>query len=267
MNLRPSLTLPAVFFVLLTLSSAACNTAPAATPEAQETLAPTTPLPTLNPTEKAIVLANSMPTETAAPAPTLDPTQQAFVIANILPTPTSDGSPYPITWRVTPYTTYDGRTAYMVDDRQVLRAAETVFEEWATLMTFSEGLPPRDQYKNQLESLIDNPVWVTQLLTRYDQWANENKGYWKKSPRSFDWSEELTEYSADGSEVLLSLHTPAVRSEWFDLEVNRVTHVQDNGETLWAVKMRYSSQIGRWMLLYADAKQSEGPVVTATPQP
>ncbi len=215
----------------------------------------------------SIVLANSAPTETAAPAPTLDPTQQAFVIANILPTPTSDGSPYPITWRVTPYTTYDGRTAYMVDDRQVLRAAESVFEEWATLMTFSNGLPPREQYQSQLESLIDNPAWVTQLMARYDQWANENKGYWKKSPRSFDWSEEIAEFSVDGSEVLLRLRTSATRGEWFDLETNNVTHVQDNGEALWAVKMRYSKQIGQWMLLYADAKQSEGPIVTATPQP
>lgn len=252
MNLRPSLILPTILFVLLAFSSVACNAAP--TPESTVTPALTTPLPALNPTEKAIVLASTLPTETPAPVPTLDPTQQAFVIANILPTPTSDGSPYPITWRVTPYTTYDGRTAYMVDDRQVLEKIKQDYIDGYTYTSFLSEFPEQTELKSKAETLFE-PELAATFLSRMEDWRNKYGGYWRRSiPTEWDWSDEIAEFSADGSQVEVVLHLEAdqIKGDWIDLKTGRVTQTQALPETLNTIVMHYDTQSGRWRGVSTD---------------
>ncbi len=256
-----------IWFSLVALGAVVLAACGAATPvPTVEPPAPTTtPVPTLNATQLATAVAAASHTPILAATATLDPTQ-AVLFSTPLPSPTSDGSPYPITWRVTPYTTYDGRTAYMVDDKQVLRGAEGTFEKWRTIMAFQDGLPSREQHKKDIEALIDNPDWVTQLLEKFDTWTNEWGGYWSRPGElTFDWSDEAAEFTADGSQVVLAVRTPSEHNEWTDFKSGRITNIQDNGEALWKVVIHYNNQTGKWMLVGATAQASEGPVITVTP--
>ncbi len=257
------LTLSVFAAALLSLTACAPQTPPPAEAIPTPTNKPPTPIPTLDPTEKAIALAALSITPTALPTATLDPTQ-AVLFATLLPSPTSDGSPFPITWRTTPYTTYDGRNAWMVDDISVVREAEKVFEEWNTLMAFHDGFPPRDEFEKRLKKLIEKQDWIEKLLSRYDTFAKD-KGYWKKPLREYEWNEQAVEFSKDGAYVIIHLRTEGFRGEWFNTALGRATHVQDTDATLWKVALHYNSPIGRWMLTDANAEQTAGPIVTVTP--
>ena len=224
------------------------------------------------PSEAPTVAAHPA-TETIAPRPTDEPTAAVTEGPAPIPSPTSDGSPFPVTWVAYPYTTSDGRSVFGVEDRQVLRNAQTVFEQWQHVVFFHDReLTPRDEYETQLREVLsaEREDWIEALLKTYDEWTVTNGGFWSHPPIDesyFNWTSGVAEFNDKGDEVFLTVTTAKEHNEWVDVTSGQVIYVQDNEEASWKVLVRYDRQSGKWILYDADSTQPGGKVIKVTTTP
>lgn len=169
----------------------------------RSTAAPSAPTETLTPAP-TYTLA---PTRT--PAPTLTVAQLDALVASIQPTPTGDGSPRPVAWTVSPYTTFDGRPAFMADDPAVLTVVKKNYEQGLIYFSFLNGLPDQTIFERESDTYVAGDAMRQRMLALIGEYR-QGGAYWRKSvPATFHWQDETAEFSADGLEVTIGLQLEA----------------------------------------------------------
>ncbi len=230
-----------LFAILLT----ACGRSTAATSAPTETVAPA---------------STSTLAPTSTPAPTLTVAELDALVASIKPTPTGDGSPHPISWAVSPYSTFDGRAAFMADDPAVLRTIKQNYEQGLIYFSFLNGLPDRPTFEKEIDTYLAGDTMRQRVLALFAEYR-QGGAYWRKSvPAIFDWQDETAEFNADGSEITIGLRLDAgaITGEKVSLSTGKITQTQVSPELLYTVTMRYDTQSGRWRVVdehYAPIQQ------------
>lgn len=225
---------------LLAVLIAACGQA--ATPATVPTVAPASP--------PAILTSTPAPTITTAPALTVG--EAETLVAQIKPTLTPrPGDLYPIWWTVSPYTTADGGTAYMVDYPEVLKKVKDDYVSLYIYGSYLSGLPEKVELETTVNRLLV-PEAAQLYVAKVEDWRSTYGGYWRRTiPANWGWSDETAEFSADGSQVTLNLQSEEgdVKGEWIDLKTGQVTKTQLLPAKLVVITMRYNPEFQLWQLV------------------
>lgn len=218
---------------------------------------------TTQPTQSVIVSLSPEPTATPeqptnTPVPTIEPTSAVTATPSVL---------FPITWTVTETTSADGRMIYVVDDPDVIRAAQEGYERLREYYTFPNGLPSKEQIETDIAELVVDPDRVRGAVEQIEKWR-ESGGYWMMPPIAvYKWTDKA-EFSEDGSQVSMTFTAELHHNEWFSLNAGTVTFVEDKRGLSADVTMLYNENTGLWKVLAETTTVSEKvPIATVTPAP
>jgi len=156
---------------------------------------------------------------------------------------------------------------YVVDDPDVIQAAQEGYERLREYYTFPDGLPPKEQIERDMAELGADPERIRGAVDQLEKYR-ESGGYWRLPPLSvYEWTDKV-EFNQDGSQVSMTLTAETYRGEFVSIEDGNITFVQESKGFSVDVVMLYNENIGRWKMLSEESSLGEsGAVVTVTPAP